>query len=100
MIQAAELLERIKQTPPPYLLDVREPMELKSAPGVLPGVVNIPLGSLAERFTEVPKDREVVVICRSGARSHQAFLFLQKKGYTQLRNLVGGMMAVQAQKHG
>jgi len=64
--------------------------------GALPGATNIPLGQISERVEEIPRDREVVVICRSGSRSHSAIQWLQSQGYHNLRNLEGGMLAVRA----
>ena len=56
------------------------------------GAWQIPLGILPLRYAEVPQDREVVVHCRSGARSAQAVQFLQSRGYTDVKNLVGGIL--------
>ena len=67
-----------------FFLDVREPKELEDL-GTLPGYVNIPMGELESRLSEVPKDRLVVVACRSGARAAKAAAMMEKAGYTQLR---------------
>lgn len=72
-----------------FLLDVREANELEISS--LPGVVHIPLGEIEDRFAEVPKDEEVVVICRSGGRSGRVTEFLLGQGYTKVRNLETGM---------
>jgi rhodanese-related sulfurtransferase len=72
------------------LLDVREPDEW--AAGHVPGAVHIPLGQLVERVDELPEDRQVVVICRSGARSARAAAFLASSGFDAV-NLAGGMHA-------
>lgn len=93
-ISAAELMPRLQAGSAPFLLDVREPEELQGPLGALPGVKNIPLGQISERVEEIPRDREVVVICRSGSRSHSAIQWLQSQGYHNLRNLEGGMLAV------
>lgn len=74
----------------PYVLDVREPGEY--AGGHIAGSHLIPLGSLADRRGEVPKDRKVVVVCRSGARSANATQFLVAEGY-DAANMAGGMLA-------
>lgn len=71
------------------LIDVREPHELEIS--VLPGVIPIPLGEVEARFAEIPKDQDVVVICRSGGRSGKATDFLISQGYTQVRNMATGM---------
>lgn len=96
VISAAELLARLQSGPAPYLLDVREPEELQGPEGVLPGAVNIPLGQISERADEIPRDQEVVVICHAGMRSRSAIQWLRSQGYSRLRNLDGGMLAVRA----
>jgi rhodanese-related sulfurtransferase len=96
VITASDLLTRMHEGSTPFLLDVREPEELLGPEGALPGVKNIPLGQISERVEEIPRDQEVVVICRSGARSHSAIQWLQSQGYRRLRNLEGGMLAVRA----
>jgi len=61
------------------LVDVREPDEW--AAGHAPGAVHIPLGQLGARYTEIPQDGRVYVICRAGSRSAQAISILQQNGY-------------------
>lgn len=70
------------------LLDVRSVEEY--AQKHLPNAVNIPVQDLAARVAEVPKDRDVVVYCHSGARSARAARLLADKGYTRITDL-GGM---------
>ena len=72
-----------------FLLDVRSPMEL--AVEKVPGAVNIPLGQLRTRLGELPRDRAILVICRSGTRSYYATRILLQNGF-KARNLVGGML--------
>jgi len=72
------------------LLDVREPVEL--AVESAPGVVNIPLGQLRARLGELPRDREILVICRSGQRAYYATRMLLQNGF-KARNLSGGMLS-------
>jgi rhodanese-related sulfurtransferase len=72
------------------LLDVREPVEL--AVEQVPGAVNIPLGQLRGRLGELPRDREIHVICRSGQRAYTATRILLQNGYTA-RTLSGGMLS-------
>jgi len=71
-----------------WLLDVREDDEW--AAGHAPQATHIPLGELAVRAGEVPQDREVYVICRSGARSARAAQALNGAGWTAV-NVAGGM---------
>ncbi len=75
------------------LVDVREPDEV--AEGTLPGAVNIPLGQLAERISELDASRRVVVLCRSGGRSTMASELLTSAGFGDVVNLDGGMLAFQ-----
>lgn len=84
-----ELNAEMKLGSAPFLLDVREEDELEVI--VLPGIHHIPLGQIEARFTEVPQDQDVVVICRSGGRSGRATEFLMSKGYTRVRNMATGM---------
>ncbi|HSN05349.1 MAG TPA: FAD-dependent oxidoreductase [Nitrospira sp.] len=73
-----------------FLLDVREPVEL--AVENAPGAVNIPMGQLRARLGELPRDREILVICRSGQRAYIATRILLQKGF-QARTLAGGMLS-------
>ncbi|PCI42929.1 MAG: molybdenum cofactor biosynthesis protein MoeB [Proteobacteria bacterium] len=73
-----------------YVLDVREPHEIAIC--TIEGTKKIPLGDVSERYLEVPKDQEVVVHCKLGGRSAQAVEFLQSKGYTNVKNLAGGII--------
>jgi rhodanese-related sulfurtransferase len=72
------------------LLDVREPMEL--ALEQAEGVFNIPLGQLRTRLDELPRDREIHVICRSGQRAYYATRILLQNGF-QAKTISGGMLA-------
>lgn len=72
------------------LLDVREDDEWKA--GHVAEAMHVPLGQLAERVDELPDDRPVVVVCRSGRRSAQATAFLAASGFNAV-NLAGGMQA-------
>ncbi len=75
----------------PVLLDVREPHEYALAD--LPGSLKVPLGALPGKFEQVPRDKELVVYCRSGARSGNAVQFLRQMGYEKAVNLAGGINA-------
>lgn len=89
-INPRQLASRMRDNPDLFLLDVREPFEIEICR--IDGAWQIPLGILPLRYAEVPQDREVVVHCRSGARSAQAVQFLQSRGYTDVKNLVGGIL--------
>ena len=73
-----------------FLLDVREPVEL--AVESVPDAVNIPLGELRARIDELPRDRDIHVICRSGQRAYYATRILMQNGF-KARNLAGGMLS-------
>lgn len=74
------------------LIDVRTPEEFST--GHIAGAVNIPLQDLPQRLSEIPKDKDVVVYCRSGNRSAQASSILASNDYTNVRDL-GGIIAWQ-----
>ena len=71
-------------------IDVREPHEFKS--GHVPGMKNIPVGQIGNRSKELPKDREIVLMCHSGSRSMMAARTLKRLGFTKIVNVRGGMM--------
>jgi rhodanese-related sulfurtransferase len=75
----------------PFVLDVRTPEEFVT--GHVPGAVNIPYDQVAARLAEVPKDKEVVLYCRSGRRAGMAAEVLAANGYTRLKHLEGDMPA-------
>ncbi len=72
-------------------VDVRTPGEV--AEGMVEGAVNIPLQEIAHRLAEFPKDRDLLIYCRSGKRSMAASNFLVDNGYTRVFNVVGGFLA-------
>jgi rhodanese-related sulfurtransferase len=78
-----------------FILDVREPIEL--AVENVPGATNIPLGQLRGRLSELPRDREINVICRSGQRAYLATRILLQNGF-KAKNVSGGMLSL-AQNH-
>lgn len=73
------------------LVDVREPDEW--AEGHVAGATHIPLGELPSRLAEVPRDREVLLFCRSGNRSGAATSLLRKQGFDRATNVEGGITA-------
>jgi NADPH-dependent 2,4-dienoyl-CoA reductase/sulfur reductase-like enzyme/rhodanese-related sulfurtransferase len=73
-----------------FLLDVREPAEL--AVENVPEALNIPVGQLRARLGELPRDREIDVICRSGQRAYLATRILLQHGF-KARNVSGGMLS-------
>ncbi len=74
------------------VIDVRERDEFDGPLGRIRGSKDIPLGELPARMGELAKDRPVVTVCRSGARSAQAAVLLGKAGFANVANLAGGML--------
>jgi molybdopterin/thiamine biosynthesis adenylyltransferase/rhodanese-related sulfurtransferase len=87
-----ELKARMDAGTAPFVLDVREPHEYAI---VDIGAPLIPVGELTQNFHRLtfPKSTEIVVHCRSGARSQRAALILKENGYTNVSNLAGGILA-------
>jgi sulfur dioxygenase len=81
------------------VIDVREPDEYDGPLGHIPGAILIPLGSLAQRAAEIPRDRPLITVCRAGGRSAQASLLLRKAGVEKVANLAGGMLRWRAEHH-
>lgn len=90
-IEPQDLQKELAAQKTPFLLDVREPAEFEA--GHIKGATLIPLGTLPDRLNEIPKDRRVVVYCRSGHRSSRAIEFLKQHGFENVVNLTGGMNA-------
>lgn len=91
-ITVSELKNRIDNGEKFHFLDVREEWEYEEDNL---GAENIPLGELPHRLSELEKykDEEIVVHCRSGARSGNAKKFMESKGFSQVRNVLGGILA-------
>lgn len=91
--QAKELKERMEGPNPPLLLDVRTPGEL-DLQGRLPyEFVNIPLGKLRERVSELPKEREIITFCKISVRGWDALSALKYAGFEDIALLEGGVMS-------
>jgi glyoxylase-like metal-dependent hydrolase (beta-lactamase superfamily II)/rhodanese-related sulfurtransferase len=99
-IQPAALQERIggARSGEIQIVDVREPAEFTDALGHIGGAWLLPLSQLVARAGEIDADRPVVTVCRSGARSAQATVLLQKAGLKQVANLAGGMLRWRAER--
>jgi len=80
------------------IVDVREQDEFNGVLGHVPGARLVPLGSVAARASEFSKQRPVVTVCRSGARSAQASVLLRQAGFDKVANLAGGMLRWRAQR--
>lgn len=84
----------LQDHPDVYLLDVREQEEYDA--GHIPGINLLPMSSIQSRLDEIPKDKEVIVTCRSGNRSAQVTEFLRNNGYDNVHNMTGGILDWQA----
>ena len=89
-LSVKDLKQRIDAGEDVFILDVREPYEYQIAQI---GGKLIPQNDVPQRLAEIPRDREIVVQCRSGARSQKIAEFLKQSGYTQVVNLAGGILA-------
>jgi len=74
------------------VLDVREPPEWGL--GTLPDALLISVGELVDKLDELPRDRAILCVCRSGSRSHQVAIFLSMSGFRRVANMSGGMKAL------
>lgn len=92
-ITATELKDRLDAGNAPVLVDVREYYEADIADLPEVGQLRIPMAEISERLEEMDKDSELVLYCRSGARSDRAVRFLLRQGYGKAFNLKGGMLA-------
>lgn len=91
-IEAGDLANWVAdQTKPLKIIDVREINEIQS--GTIPGAIPMPLATVPLRLNELEPHEEVVLVCRSGARSAQACMFMQQQGFQNVYNLRGGMFA-------
>ncbi|WP_297336376.1 rhodanese-like domain-containing protein [Algoriphagus sp.] len=91
-ITVNELKERLEKKDKFVFLDVREEWEYDDDNL---GAKNIPLGDLPHQLDELEqhKNDEIIIHCRSGARSGNAKKFLESKGFSKVRNVLGGIMA-------
>jgi adenylyltransferase/sulfurtransferase len=90
-ITVEELKKRLDRNESLFVLDVRNSNEFQICR--IPGTVLLQLPELAQRFGELPRDREIIVHCKSGMRSAKAVQFLKEQGFTKLVNLQGGILA-------
>ena len=89
-LSVKELKRRMDAGEDVFVLDVREPYEYQIANI---GGKLIPQNDVPQRLAEIDRDREIVVQCRSGARSQRIAEFLAQNGYTKVSNLAGGILA-------
>ena len=86
-----DTVRAVQDNPNVFLLDVREPDEYAS--GHIAGITLIPMGEVAARLSELPKDKEIIITCRTGNRSGQVADFLREQGFTNVHNMEGGIVA-------
>ena len=89
-ITPVELKKKLDAGETPFILDVREPNEYQI--NRIPGSTLIPLGELPRRYQELPRDREIVAQCKMGGRSAKAMDFLKSVGFSNVKNLRGGIL--------
>ena len=84
-------VEELRHRDDVVVIDVREDFEYND--GHIPGATLVPLGQVPNRLDEIPKDKTVIAVCRSGNRSSQATNFLRQQGFDNVHNMTGGMNA-------
>ncbi len=92
-ITVQQLKEKIDNGDDVFILDVREPFEKHQSDIKYENKTLIPFGSLKDRFGELDdrKNQEIVCLCRSGSRSARATRFLESQGFSDVKNLKGGI---------
>jgi rhodanese-related sulfurtransferase len=96
-VTAEQAKDTIDTDPELIVIDVRELDEYCNADGHIPGALNYPWNSevLQERYTDLSPDGQILVVCRSGNRSHFASDFLEQQGFLYVYDMLGGMLAWQ-----
>ena len=90
-IDSSELKNRLDAGEDIVLLDIRSEAELRQ--GILPDSEHLPMHLIPLKIQDLPKDKDVVLYCRSGARSYHACAFLAQQGVENVINLRGGILA-------
>ncbi len=88
-VTPTEVNNMLKENKSISIIDVRGPEEV--AEGKVPGAYNLPVNELQGRMNELDKDKEHIIVCRSGGRSSMASMVLKSNGYSVL-NMTGGML--------
>ncbi len=89
-IESDDLQARLASGADIVLLDIRTEGEV--AQGILPGSEHLPMHLIPIRMSELPRDKDVLLYCRSGARSYHACTYMQQQGFTNVINLRGGII--------
>lgn len=95
LVSAAELKAELATPKPPVVLDVRTPGEYEASH--LAGAMHLPVDDLRFELDRLPKDRRIVVHCKSGFRAHLAVRILKERGFADIANLTGGYMSMLAE---
>ena len=95
VVTPARLKQELSSGTPPVLLDVRTLGEWSR--GHVAGSVHVPIDELRFELAQLPRDRRIVVICRSGFRAHLAVRILKENGFTDVANLTGGFLSASAE---
>ena len=90
-INTGELAARIENGDEVELLDIRSDAELMQ--GVLPNAKHLPMHLIPLKINDFPKDKDIILYCRSGARSYQAVAYLAQQGFDNIYNLSGGIIS-------
>ena len=90
-IRPTALKVLLESPQPPLVLDVREKWELEAAR--LPDTLDIPMAQIPQRLADLPRDRDIVVMCHGGVRSLRVAQFLAQNGFSRVANLTGGIHA-------
>ncbi|WP_079478398.1 rhodanese-like domain-containing protein [Halobacillus salinus] len=89
-ISPKDVERKIEQNDNTFLIDVREDEEV--AEGMVPNAKHIPLAKIPNELDNLPKEQEYVMICRSGRRSMNAAEFMKERGFSNVKNMEGGML--------
>jgi rhodanese-related sulfurtransferase len=89
-IDSSTLQSRLTAGEDVHLIDIRTPGEV--AQGMIPGASHLPMHLIPLRMNELPRDKEVILYCRSGARSYHACSYLARQGLQNMINLRGGII--------
>ena len=90
-IDSAGLQEKLEAGEEIHLVDIRTPAEVAQA--AIPNAIHLPMHLLPLRMHELPRDKDIVLYCRSGARSYHACSYLAQQGFSNVSNLRGGIIA-------
>jgi rhodanese-related sulfurtransferase len=89
-LDATELITLLKKEKV-RLVDVRTPKEIEA--GIIPNAQAMPMSVLAARMNELPKNEQIIIYCRTGARSAQVCMYMSRFGYDKVYNLRGGIVS-------